>query len=194
MATARGVPAERRVRIVAEVAAAAGEGGMVGGQALDLAAAGRPTTLERVREIHRWKTGALLRVAVRTGALVGGSAGPVLQRLTRYGEHLGLAFQIADDIVDAAGGPGGDGRTDRELGKATYPGVVGLTGAREAALRERDAAIAALRPLGPLAEPLRALADHVVARVGLEHEAAALPASSAPPVPLARVRRTPVLR
>ena len=167
MARARGVPAERVVRIVAEVAAAVGEGGMVGGQALDLASSGRPSTLARVQEIHRWKTGALLRVAVRTGALVAGASGTVLRRLTEYGERLGLAFQIADDVLDAVGAPEADGRTDGALGKATYPRVLGLEGARRAALRERDDAIAALRPFGPTAEPLRALADYVVARMGL---------------------------
>jgi geranylgeranyl diphosphate synthase, type II len=185
MATARGVPAERCLRIVAEVAGAAGEGGMVGGQALDLAAAGRAASLAGVREIHRGKTGALLRAAVRTGALAAGAGGPVLRRLTRYGEHLGLAFQIADDILDAAGGPEADGRTDRELEKATYPAVLGLAGARRAALRERDAARAALRPLGPAAEPLRAIVDFVVARTEAEPSAARAPA---PPVPLARAR------
>jgi len=194
MANARGVPAEQRVRIIAEIAAAAGEGGMVGGQALDLAAAGRATTLARVREIHRWKTGALLRVAVRAGELTANANGTVLRRLTAYGEHLGLAFQIADDILDASGGPEADGRTDSALGKATYPGVLGLDGARQAARRERDDAIAALRPLGPDAEPLRAIADYVVARVGLAETADAPPAASVPPIPLRRAGRAPTLR
>ena len=117
-----------------------------------------------MQDIHRRKTGALLRSAVRVGALVAGADTPTLRRLTAYGEHLGLAFQIADDILDAAGGPEADGRTDRELGKATYPGVLGLAGARTAAARERDAALAALRGLGRAAEPLRALAAYVVAR------------------------------
>jgi geranylgeranyl diphosphate synthase type II len=189
MATARGVPAERTLRIIGEVAAAAGEGGMVRGQALDLAATGRPATLARVREIHRGKTGALLRVAIRAGALVAGAGGAVLRRLTDYGEHLGLTFQIADDILDAVGGPEADGRTDRELGKATYPALLGLDGARREALRERDAAILALRPLGPVAEPLRAIADYVVARVGLAEPSSARPAPAAPPVPLTRAGR-----
>jgi geranylgeranyl diphosphate synthase, type II len=189
MATARGVPAERTVRIVGEIAAAAGEGGMVGGQALDLVAAGRATSLARVREIHRWKTGALLRIAVRAGALVAGADGIVLRRLTVYGERIGLAFQIADDILDAAGEPAGDGRTDLKLEKATYPAVLGLEGARQAALRERDGALAAVRPLGPAAEPLRAIADYVVARTGLAPRAAEPPTPAAPPVPVTRARR-----
>ena len=164
MAAARGVSPARVLGAVAEVAAAAGEAGMVGGQALDLAAEGSRASFARVRDIHRRKTGALLRSAVRVGALVAGAAPRVLRRLTAYGEHLGLAFQIADDILDAAGGPEADGRTDRELGKATYPGVLGVGGARAAAARERDAALAAVRTLGPRAEPLRRLAAFVVAR------------------------------
>jgi geranylgeranyl diphosphate synthase type II len=164
MASARGIPAARALRAVAEVAAAAGEAGMVGGQALDLAATGRRTTIAHVRDIHRRKTGALLRGAVRVGALVGGAQPGLLRCLTAYGEHLGLAFQIADDILDAAGGAAADGRTDRALGKATYPAAVGLASARARALRERDAALAAIASLGPSAEPLRAIARYVVDR------------------------------
>jgi geranylgeranyl diphosphate synthase type II len=164
LAGARGVPPASALRAVAEVASAAGEAGMVGGQALDLAATGAATTAGRLREIHTRKTGALLRVAVRVGGLVAGASATELRRLTAYGEHVGLAFQIADDILDAAGGPDADGRTDRELGKATYPALLGLDGARRAAARERDAALAALRPFGATAEPLRAIAVHVVAR------------------------------
>jgi geranylgeranyl diphosphate synthase type II len=164
MARARGVPPERALAAIAEVAAAAGAAGMVGGQALDLAAAGTRPTLGRVRAIHRRKTGALLVAAARTGALVAGASPSVLCRLTTYAAHLGLAFQIADDILDAGEAPRGDGRTDRALGKATYPALLGLAGARRHALRERDAALAALRPLGPSAEPLRALVTWVVGR------------------------------
>ena len=182
MAGAPGVPPARALGAVAEVAAAAGEAGMVGGQALDLAAEGSRPSLRRVQDIHRRKTGALLRSAVRVGALVAGADARTLRRLTAYGEHLGLAFQIADDILDAAGGPEADGRTDRELGKATYPGVLGLAGARAAAARERDAALSALRGLGRAAEPLRALAAYVVARAseaGTERRQAARDGSRA---------------
>jgi geranylgeranyl diphosphate synthase type II len=164
MACAGAVPAERRLAAVAEVAAAAGEEGMVGGQALDLAAEGRRTRLARVQEIHRRKTGALLRAAVRMGALVGGATPSTLRRLTTYGEHLGLAFQIVDDILDAAGAPAADGRTDQALAKATYPATLGLEAARRSAVRERDAALDALRPFGPEANPLRAIATHIVTR------------------------------
>jgi geranylgeranyl diphosphate synthase type II len=165
MASARGVPAARALRAVAEVAAAAGEAGMVGGQALDLAAEGVHASLARVRDIHRRKTGALLRVAVRVGGIVGGASPALLRRLTSYGEHLGLTFQIADDILDARHEPSADGRTDEALGKATYPGVLGMAGAERAAARERDAALAALAPLGTRAAPLRDIARYVVARL-----------------------------
>jgi geranylgeranyl diphosphate synthase type II len=164
LAGARGVPPPRRIQVVAEVAAAAGEAGMVGGQALDLAAAGRAVGLAQVREIHRRKTGAMLCAAVRVGALVGGAGPAALGHLTTYGRHLGLAFQIADDLLDHAGGPDADGRTDRRLAKATYPAVMGIRAARRAALRERDAALAALRPLPAAAAPLRAIATWIVAR------------------------------
>jgi geranylgeranyl diphosphate synthase type II len=165
MAGARGVSTARALRAVIEVATAAGESGMVGGQALDLAAEGVHASLARVRDIHRRKTGALLRAAVRVGGIVGGAGPVLLRRLTSYGEHLGLTFQIADDILDARDDPHADGRTDDALGKATYPVVLGMAGAERAARRERDAALAALAPLGPRAEPLRAIARYVVSRV-----------------------------
>jgi geranylgeranyl diphosphate synthase type II len=161
---ARGVPAPCIVRTLGELADAAGEAGMVGGQALDLAASGHRLALAQVRNIHRRKTGALLRAAVRVGAIAAGAKPRLLGRLTAYGEHLGLAFQIVDDIEDAAGA--GDGRTDEQLGKATYPAIVGLAEATRLARRERDASIAALAGLGPRAEALRAIADMVVGRIG----------------------------
>src|SRR5262249_60977856 len=123
-------------------APAAGELGMVGGQVLDLAAAGRKATLAEVRAIHRRKTGALFRAAVRVGGIVGGARPALLGRLTTYGEQLGLCFQIADDIADAA--QIGDGRTDQVLGKATYPALLGGARARAHAEQARDAAVAAV--------------------------------------------------
>jgi len=164
MARAPGVPAERARRAIAEVAAAAGSPGMVGGQALDLAATGGKATLAAVRQIHARKTGALLAVSVRTGAIVGGARPALLRRLDAYGRQLGLAFQIADDILDASESPDADGRTDVELGKATYPALLGMDGARRHAGRARDAALVAVAPLGAAAEPLRAIVRHVVAR------------------------------
>jgi len=157
------VPPARALAAVAELARAAGEAGMVGGQALDLAAAGRDATLAQIRAIHRGKTGALFTAAVRMGALVAGARPPLLRRLTTYGEELGLAFQIADDITDAA--QAGDGRTDAALGKATYPAVLGTVGARAHAERARDRALDALATLDSRADPLRAIVNLVVAQL-----------------------------
>jgi geranylgeranyl diphosphate synthase type II len=163
MASVPRVPPARALAAVAELARAAGEAGMVGGQALDLAAAGRDATLAQIRAIHRGKTGALFTAAVRMGALVAGARPALLRRLTTYGEELGLAFQIADDITDAA--QAGDGRTDVALGKATYPAVLGTAGARAHAERARDRAVGALATLDSRAEPLRAIVNLVVAQL-----------------------------
>jgi geranylgeranyl diphosphate synthase type II len=173
MARARDVPAARAVAAIDEVARAAGELGMVGGQAMDLAAEGTSPPLARVRGIHALKTGALLRAAVRVGAIVGDASPAVLRRLTTYGEVLGLAFQIADDILDALEDGAADGRTDAALGKATYPGTLGMAGAREHARRARDGAVAAVAPLGARADRLAAIARYVVDRADAAAERAA---------------------
>jgi geranylgeranyl diphosphate synthase, type II len=163
MAGARRVPAARTLAAVGELARAAGEAGMVGGQALDLAAAGHSATLARIRAIHRGKTGALFTAAVRVGALVAGARPALLRRLTAYGQQLGLCFQIVDDILDAV--QAGDGRTDAVLGKATYPAVLGNAAARAHAERARDGALGALASLDARAEPLRAIVTLVVAQL-----------------------------
>ena len=164
MARAGGVPPARVLAAIAELAEAAGEGGMVGGQARDLAAEGSAPGLAVVKRIHALKTGALLRASVRVGGIVGGASRATLARLTTYGSAIGLAFQIADDILDALEDGEADGRTDAALGKATYPGALGMAGARRHARRARDAALAAVTPLGRKAEPLAAIATYVVER------------------------------
>jgi geranylgeranyl diphosphate synthase type II len=163
MARAR-VDARRRVTAIDEVVRAAGELGMVGGQVLDLAAEGSTPTLPALRDIHAKKTGALIRAAVRVGGLVGGAPAAALRHLTTYGEQLGLAFQIADDIIDALDDGESDGRTDLTLAKATYPGVLGMDGARRHARMARDRAVAAMVSFGRRGEPLAALATYVVER------------------------------
>src|SRR5262249_36730382 len=160
MAGARHVAPRNVLAAVAEMARAAGEAGMVGGQALDLAAEARAATLAAIRTLHRRKTGAPFTAAVPGGAPVANPPPPPLRRVTTYGEQLGLCFQIADDIADAAGA--GDGRTDHVLGKATYPALLGMGRARTHAERARDSALAAVAPLGARATPLRAIAMLVV--------------------------------
>jgi farnesyl diphosphate synthase len=142
-----------RAALVLALARAAGIGGMVGGQALDLAAetAATPLSLEETLRMQAMKTGALLRFAVDAGAILGAASEPQARALTRYGEALGAAFQIADDILDAEGDSAALGKRagkDAERGKATLVGLLGLDAARA----RRDSlvadATAALRETG----------------------------------------------
>jgi len=157
------------VQALVEIAQAAGIHGMVGGQAADMAAEGTTIDLPRLEFIHVRKTGALIRAAVRTGALLGNARADQLRRLTRYADRFGLAFQVTDDILDAEAPTDVTGKTvgrDRARRKAAYPALLGLSASKD---RARDLVAAALRelqPFGPAAEPLRALARFVVSRCG----------------------------
>jgi geranylgeranyl diphosphate synthase type II len=156
-----------RADAVAELARAAGAEGMAGGQVIDLASENRQLTLDELRHLHACKTGALIRVAVRLGAMLADADAATLDALTRYGEHIGLAFQIADDILDVTGTEEAMGkrvRRDAENHKSTYPALVGLDRARELAGEAVRDAIAALEPFGPEADAFRALAPYIVER------------------------------
>ena len=162
--TATDVPAARRLQIVTEIASAAGSLGMVGGQTMDIQAEGKaldPTTL---LTLHSKKTGALLRASLRVGGLAGGAGDAAMASLTRYGERLGLAFQIVDDILDIEGSSVEMGKTagsDMRKQKATYPAVFGLEASRREAARLLAEAREAVRPLGDDGAVLVALADFV---------------------------------
>ena len=163
------VPADRALAIVAAVAAAAGAAGMVGGQAADLAAEGVAADLALVESIHRRKTAALIAASVDAGAVAGGAEGERLVALRAYGDALGLAFQIADDVLDATASTAVTGKReggDAAHGKATYPAVLGLDRARAAARDLLDRCLGAVAALGPDAEPLGAIARFVVERAG----------------------------
>lgn len=154
-------------RVVREIAQAAGVRGMAGGQYLDLASEGRPATVEALRRIHACKTGALIRAAVRCGALLAGAEGAALAALTAYAEHIGLAFQIADDILDVTGDETALGKpvgSDVANAKATYPSMLGLDQSRRLADEVTEEALAALAGFGPEAEAFRALARYIVTR------------------------------
>ena len=158
--------AERRVALVASLAVAAGARGMVLGQALDIAAetAPEPLTLEQITELQAAKTGALIRWAGEAGAILAGAdPGP----LRRYAEALGLAFQIADDILDLEGDAEAAGkrlRKDAGAGKATFVSLLGVAGAKGRARDLVDAACAALDSYGTEADVLRQAARFVIAR------------------------------
>lgn len=153
--------------VIREMAQAAGATGMVGGQLLDMEAEGQAIDLEGLRRIHAYKTGALIRVAVRAGALLAGAGTGQLDALTRYGEHIGLAFQIADDILDVVGDEKTLGKRvggDASHEKATYPALVGLDLARKLAANAVDDALLALAPFGSEADGFRALARYIIER------------------------------
>ncbi len=160
-------PAERVVQVIEEVAAAAGTLGLIGGQVVDTVAADTPVDAATLEYIHRHKTGALYRVAVRAGAILAGATESQLQPLTTYAENLGLAFQIQDDILDVEGDPARLGKpvgSDARNKKATYPALFGLDAARAKAREAVAAALAALEPFDERADFLRELARFVIAR------------------------------
>jgi geranylgeranyl diphosphate synthase, type II len=162
--TAAGVPALRRLRMIAEIAAAAGSVGMVGGQTMDIQAEGTVLEPAALLTLHSKKTGALLRASLRAGGLAGGADETALAHLTRYGERLGLAFQIVDDILDIEGNSAEMGKTagsDQRKHKATYPAVFGLEASRQEAARLLGEAREAVRPFGEKGAVLVALADFV---------------------------------
>lgn len=159
-----------RMRMLGLLAQAAGSRGLVGGQAIDLAAVGRDDlTLAELENMHIHKTGALIRASVLLGAFSRPEVeSTVLERLDRYAKCIGLAFQIRDDILDVVGDTTTLGKTqgaDRALNKPTYPALLGLDGAREHARALHQEALVSLEPLGSEADPLRWLATYVVERV-----------------------------
>ncbi len=161
------ISATDRLRVLQIIATAAGSLGMVGGQVVDMESETKAVELPIVEYIHTHKTGALILASLQAGALLGGADSRAFSALTRYGECAGLAFQIADDILDIVGEQallGKDVGSDVQRGKATYPALLGLTESRRRAAELRDMAIDALVPLGSEAEPLRALVSFIVDR------------------------------
>ncbi len=168
LAKLHGVDAERRIQLVSELATASGTvGGMIGGQVNDIQGEGQPPTAELLDSIHRAKTGALLRASVRMGAIYAGAHEAKLAALTDFGEHIGLAFQIVDDVLDVEQSSEELGKTagkDAQQQKITFPAVYGLERSRAMAEQERAAAHAALADFGDRAEKLKQLADLIVQR------------------------------
>jgi len=163
-----GGPPATRLAMVRTLAAASGSRGMAGGQALDLDAVGRDLSLAELEQLHIHKTGALIRASVRLGTLAAPPADPdAVRNLDRYGKCIGLAFQIRDDILDVEGDPALIGKTrgkDAAHNKPTYPALLGLAGAREKCAVLLAEATGCLAGLGERAEPLRWLAEYIVAR------------------------------
>ncbi|MDT8440534.1 MAG: polyprenyl synthetase family protein [Desulfuromonadales bacterium] len=156
-----------RLRVLEIVARCAGSRGMVGGQMVDMRTEGAPCDQPTLEYIHTRKTGALILAAVQTGALLAGADEASLADLTRYAEAAGLAFQVADDVLDVVGDQQKLGKAvgaDQARGKATYPALFGLDGARERAGELCAIAVDSLIRFGPEADPLRLIARYMVER------------------------------
>ena len=161
------VPSERVLPTLRLVAEASGTWGMVGGQVVDMESQGREITPDTLRYIHAHKTGALLTASVLAGALLAGATPQQSELFRAYGEHIGLAFQIADDILDITGDQSKLGKpigSDEERDKATYPKLFGLDESRRRAHAEVEAALYTLQSFDAKAEPLRAIARYIVER------------------------------
>ena len=153
--------------IVRELMRASGAGGMIGGQLLDLEAEGRALPLAELERIHRGKTGALIEVSVRLGALAARGTAAQVEALATFGACVGLAFQIADDVLDVTATTDELGKTvgrDLALQKSTVPAFLGIAGARARAETLVTEALGALRAAGVASLPLEALARYAVER------------------------------
>ncbi|HEY1182853.1 MAG TPA: farnesyl diphosphate synthase [Bryobacteraceae bacterium] len=161
-------PADRKARLMAELATASGTvGGMIGGQVADLEGEGKPPDAALLESIHRAKTGALLRASLRMGAIYAGASDAQYAALSCYGEHIGLAFQIVDDILDVEETSEALGKTagkDAAQHKITFPAVYGLEASRTMAEAECAHAHRVLEPFGDRAARLDELADLIVRR------------------------------
>ncbi|AWM94529.1 (2E,6E)-farnesyl diphosphate synthase [Pseudomonas sp. 31-12] len=157
-----------RLQMVSALALAAGPAGMVGGQAIDLGSVGLKLDQKALETMHRHKTGALIEVSVKLGALASGRAEKdELKSLQTYAQAIGLAFQVQDDILDVESDTETLGKrqgADIARDKPTYPALLGLDAAKAYALELRDQALHALRPFDAAAEPLRDLARYIVER------------------------------
>ena len=166
-ARARGLPTEIGGRIVGEWMRASGAGGMVGGQHLDLEGEGKPLQITDLERIHRGKTGALIRAAAVVGGIAARASERQLAALGTFGDRIGLAFQIADDVLDVTGTTDRLGKTagrDRDLGKSTYPALLGVEGASERARSLVAGGRSAVEQAGLLTPELEALAAFAVER------------------------------
>lgn len=159
--------AERRLAVIQEIAHAAGIAGMVGGQALDIRAEKIAPDFEGLMDIHRRKTGALIVAAVKSGAILAGASDTRIQALGVYGSHIGIAFQIADDILNVEGDSELMGKktgSDAARGKVTYPVLLGLENAKAKLADHVDAATASIAAFDSRALPLRVIARYIMDR------------------------------
>ena len=167
LADAPGLSAEQRIAMAKVLAAAAGPNGMVGGQFIDIQATDSDMTLEQLQTMHSLKTGALIRASLALGGIAAGATEEQLAALDGYGTHIGLAFQVVDDILDVEGNTETLGKTqgkDNDANKPTYVKLMGLDGAKLEAQRLLASALQELEGFGESADHLRDLARYIVER------------------------------
>jgi geranylgeranyl diphosphate synthase type II len=159
---------ELKIKLITELAKAAGPEGMVGGQVSDLEAEGKVISLDDLESIHRRKTGRLLTYAVKAGALIGGASDHQLTALEHYADHLGVAFQIKDDILDIEGDQEAIGKpigSDLERDKNTYPSLLTLDGAKKAMETHYNQALQMLKQADLKASYLEELTRYTIERM-----------------------------
>lgn len=155
------------LKIIAMIARAAGHEGMIEGQMRDIKAEGMVLTTDQLEQLHRLKTGALISASVEAGALVGNADPSALGKLEQYGRSIGLAFQVADDILNVEGDPeimGKAAGTDRMHQKNTYPALMGLNAAKQKAIDLVNQALCSLDIFDNKSDPLRSIARYVIER------------------------------
>ena len=161
------IPEKNILKATNEMAKAMGSMGVIGGQVVDIESEGSPINAETLEYIHMYKTGFLIRACIHCGAVLSQATPSQLNLLSRYGSHIGLAFQIVDDILDITSKNdilGKDIGSDLERGKATYPALFGLEESKKKAVWLVDEAITSLNSFGERAEPLRGIARFFVER------------------------------
>ena len=162
-----GMDASRLLRAIADIARAAGVWGMVGGQVMDVRSEGKTVDTDILYGIHERKTGAMIRVSVRSGALLAGGTEGQMTALSDYGRRIGLAFQIADDMLNVTGDSALMGKntgSDASRGKVTFPALIGMEASRTKLATLVREAIANLAQFDEKAAPLRCLAEYIMER------------------------------
>jgi len=155
------------LEIITEIARAAGTEGMIGGQVMDMQLEGQAATVSQVEAMHHGKTGAMIQAAVRVGGLVADVSEKQMESLTLFGRHIGLAFQIVDDILNVEGQPEVLGKSvgsDQSAEKATFPSVLGMEESKAYAQSHYELAVQALEAFGDRTRILLALAKFIVCR------------------------------
>lgn len=167
LAEARGLDPKLQIEVIRDIAAATGGRGMTGGQVLDMEATGKKIGEAALTSLHMYKTGALIKASVTAGAKLCGATHKQLENLACYGDAIGLAFQIADDILDVTSTSetlGKDAGSDENKNKSTYPSVIGIEASRRQAQALVEQAISSVENFGVAAEPLRLIAKYIVER------------------------------